>query len=499
MAPPSNGQLPPNPCLEQSRNQARDLLRAVRAGDPAALARLQQHHPRLSAKDAAEQRFTLSDAQLVVAREAGLPSWPRLRKEILRLSGPDRCRPFVRELAYYEGRAEGLLSVHETGQQRAVELVRRYHPRYADATDAEIRNARLAPEDARLVLAREHGFLSWEQFARRIAALGDGAAEEPFMTAFERLREGDLPGFEALLREHPELVTARGTNGNRLLNLAVALRQVEIARLLLARGADPDAANNKGWTALHDAAYGNPEQADGASVRLLNLLLEAGASVHLCAHGDGGTPLVQALFWGHRPQAEILAAREIVPCNLRVAASLGRPELVRGFFDADGRLKPEAGAHREFHRPHSGFPAWRPSDDPAEILAEALVWAAKNGRTETMGLLLERGADVNADPYRGTALAWAAFKGHLETAEWLLAHGADVNRRGTFGGPGHGQGITALHLAAQNGNLRMVRCLVERGADRTIEDDLFGSTPAGWAAHFGHDAVRNFLRGEDAE
>jgi ankyrin repeat protein len=496
MAPPSNGQLAPRPSLEQARNQARELLRAFKGGDPAALDRVRQRHPRFAGSPApapGSQRFTLSDAQLVIAREAGLPGWTRLKREIEQLSGPDRCRPFRREVEYYDDRARGLLSVYETGQAGPMALVRRYHPRFTGASDHEIRAAGLTQEDARLVFAREHGFLSWDAFTRQVDALARGDAREPFMEAFEAILAGDASRLEALLEAHPDLVNARGTNGNRLLHLATSTRQVELVKRLLARGADPNARNNKGWTPLHDAAYGNPECENGASVRILHLLLDAGAAFDHSAHGDGGTPLVQALFWGNRPQADLLAARAVVPMNLRVAAALGRLDLVRSRFTADGRLTPEAGAHREFHRPHSGFPAWKPSDDPQEILDEALVWAAKNGRTEAMPFLLERGANINADPYRGTPLLWAAANGHLEAAAWLLDHGADVNRRATFGGPSHGQGITALHLAAQNGNLEMVRFLLDRGADRAIEDEIYHSTPEGWARHFHHQEVGDYL------
>ena len=120
----SNGQLPPFPSLEQSRNQARDLLRAYKAGDPDALSRLGRYHPRLagvSNEQLREERVTLSDAQLVIAREAGLPTWARLKRQIDWITGPDRCRPFVRELSYYDDRAQGLLSVHSTGQRQALE------------------------------------------------------------------------------------------------------------------------------------------------------------------------------------------------------------------------------------------------------------------------------------------------------------------------------------------------------------------------------------------
>src|SRR5205807_10541679 len=142
-----------------------------------------------------------------------------------------------------------------------------------------------------------------------------------------------------------------------------------------------------------------------------------------------------ALFWGHREVAEVLAAQEVVPRNLRIAAGLGRPDLVREMFARDGSLKPEAGAHRGFYRPHSGFPVWHPTNDPQEVLDEALVWACKANRVEVLPLLVERGADLNADPYRGTPLIWAAANGRMEAAAWLLEHGAEVSRRATFGGP----------------------------------------------------------------
>ncbi len=66
--------LPVRPDLEQLRHQAKDLLRAVRAGDEAAIAELREHHPR--AIDPAGAK--LADAQLALARAYGVTSWPRL-------------------------------------------------------------------------------------------------------------------------------------------------------------------------------------------------------------------------------------------------------------------------------------------------------------------------------------------------------------------------------------------------------------------------------------
>jgi hypothetical protein len=246
-------------------------------------------------------------------------------------------------------------------------------------------------------------------------------------------------------------------------------------------------ASDRGWTLLHQAAHMN-------HLELVRTLLGAGAPTAWFGHGDGGTPLVAALFWGHRRVAELIAAHDLAPGNLRVAAGLGRPDLVERLVEPDGRLAPAAGAHRGFYRPHTGLPLWQPSDDRQEILDEALVWACRSGRVNVLAALVQRGADVDADPYRGTPLAWAAMNGHPETVAWLLDHGASVDGRSTFGGPGHGLALTALHLAAQCGNASMARLLLDRGADPGIEDGIHHSTPLGWARHFASHEVAALLQ-----
>src|SRR5439155_19794910 len=158
------------------------------------------------------------------------------------------------------------------------------------------------------------------------------------------------------------------------------------------------------------------------------------------------------------------------------AAGLGAVAIIRELAGT-----PAAGAHRAFYRPHGGFPAWEPTDDPQEVLDEALVWAAKADRVEAIDLLVELGADVAADPYRGTPLTWAACNGRVAAIRRLVELGADPNQRGTFGGPDHGEGVTALHLAAQAGRSEAVEALLELGADPTLRDALNEGTPAGWA------------------
>jgi ankyrin repeat protein len=450
--------LPPVPDIAEYRNEAKGLLDAGVA---------------------------LDDARDAIAREHGFKGWSRFVQHVETVAGSRPYRAFERNPQYYADRAAGLLSVLATGQERALSLVRTFHPRFADASLGEIRRAQLNIDDARLVHAREHGFDRWEDLERHVSALIAGQVEEPFTRAFEAIRDDDLTSFSAALASHPDLPNARGTNGNSLLSLAVYFDRLEMAQALLDAGADADLPNDKGWTALHQAAYSDrPAHAD--------LLLRAGGSVELMAHGDGGTPLVQALFWGHRHMADKLAEVAVVPNNLRVAAGLGRLDLLESFFAAGG-WHPDAGKHREFHRPHSGFPPWIPSNDPQEILDEAFVWACRNGRTGVLQFLLDRGADIDADPYRGTGLTWATHRGDVATVEWLLDHGADPNREATFGGPDHGVGITALHLAAQQGHLEVARLLLSRGADVNVIDQVHGSTPIGWAEYCHQPAVRDLL------
>jgi hypothetical protein len=59
----------------------------------------------------------------------------------------------------------------------------------------------------------------------------------------------------------------------------------------------------------------------------------------------------------------------------------------------------------------------------------------------------------------------------------------------------HGKDVTALHLAAQDGDFAMVRLLVRSGGDPTIQDAIYHSSPAGWATHFGATEVAAYLLG----
>ncbi len=483
--------------LEQQRKQARELLQAIRAGSAEALARLRVRHVRWAeVEDAVVQReLALHDAQSVIAQEQGFASWTKLKAHAE--PAPRRhCRLFVADLAWITDRVHGLVQTRQSAGPATLEQIREWHPRFAGCSDEEIRQAPFTEADAKLVYAREHGFETWDDLARRVTLLASvtvAAATEPFLAAFQALKSGDVAALNRLLKSNPCLARDRGTNGNTLLNLAVSLAAhaspdvgMALVESLLAAGADVNDANDRGATPLHQAGYSNQGTIAAALIR-------NGAELDAEAHGSGGTPLIFALFWGHREVSDLLGRHAAAPGNLRACAGLGDPDLLERCFRGETALTAEASAARGFYRPHSGFPDWQPSTDDQEVLDEALVWACKSGRTAVLPRLVRAGARLDADPYRGTPLIWAAWCNRLETAAWLLDHGAIVDHKGTFGGPTHGQGVTALHMAAQNGHLPMVQLLIERGADPSITDDLHGGNAGGHAHFFGQTAVRDYL------
>lgn len=97
-------------------------------------------------------------------------------------------------------------------------------------------------------------------------------------------------------------VNAKDSLEQTALLAAVSHNQLEEVKLLLARGADPNLADNAGWTPLHYAAW------FGSGTVILTELLDHGARID--ARNDRGiTPLYFAAATGHDPQVRLLLAR----------------------------------------------------------------------------------------------------------------------------------------------------------------------------------------------
>jgi ankyrin repeat protein len=469
--------------MEQLFREAKKLASAHARGDAAAVARAAEH------RNDARKPLKLAGAQAVVAGEHGFSTWQRLRAYVEReeIWGEGLEHAFQVDVDYYEGRADGLLA---SAADRTPGALARF----------EGEGQELTPAGARAVVARRHGFDTWSALKRHVVALDEDG--DPFRRAYLAVESGADGTLRQLLERFPELARANGTNGNALINMATDLGCV---RTLLEAGADVAHANAHGWTPLHQAAY-----SDDAA--LAELLLSFDAPADVSARGAGGTPLIVALFWGHHAVVDVLLRAGRWPDNLRVAAGTGDvdriaelvhlPEAVPSdaaaasdaIAPARGAVTEAAGALRSFYRPHGGFPAWTPSDDPQEIVDEALSWAARADRVEAIRALVERGARVDADVYRGTALTWAAATGRTAAISELVSLGAAVDGRSTFGGPDHGEGATPLHLAAQSGHTEAVELLLSLGADPSIRDALHNGDAAGWAEVGNHAELATLLR-----
>jgi len=106
-----------------------------------------------------------------------------------------------------------------------------------------------------------------------------------------------------------------------------------------------------------------------------------------------------------------------------------------------------------------------------------LIDAARNGDVEAVRSLLSEGADVNAAQGDGmTALHWAAEFGHTAVADLLLSVGADVEAKTRIGS------YTPLHLASRSGNGPIASALLDAGANPQATTTNSGVTPLHLAA-----------------
>ena len=113
-------------------------------------------------------------------------------------------------------------------------------------------------------------------------------------------RDGDLAKVRALLKDHPDLVSSKGGNGETPLHVAAAKGFDDVAQLLLAQKANVNAQDNEGRTPLHLAAQGGHKD-------VLELLLASKAEVN-AKDNKGWTPLHFAASRGHKEVAEMLLA-----------------------------------------------------------------------------------------------------------------------------------------------------------------------------------------------
>ncbi len=456
--------LPVQPNIDHLRRQARDLVRAARAGDAAASERLQ----------AVAAPLTLAGAQLTLAREYGFASWATLKADVeVRSSELGRiteqfCRASIND---WTGRAARMLEAH--------------------------------PDVA-----------SYSFFAAVV--LGEAVIVRQALTADQGLatRPDTATGFSPL---H----VACASRWHRL-DAARADGLYAVARMLLEAGADAEirarAGGEGGWSPLRCAVAGeaNPEIAE--------LLLDHGAvpddhDLYLAGFADDDHRCVELLLAHARCVREIarmalaapISGNDLTGVRLLLEAGADPGRYLSDDDDDDGPTSVVRAAVRsgcaadlvELLLVHGAEP-----DLPGSDGRSPYALAVSLGRTDLAAVLLRYGArddasgadrllqscllaDANgaasqlalepgllnglAEPEQAATLIQAAEAGNAAAVRLMLDLGFAINARDA------GDGGTALHAAAFAGSADVIRLLLERGADLAALDSRWDSPPVVWA------------------
>lgn len=253
--------------------------------------------------------------------------------------------------------------------------------------------------------------------------------------ACEVVRQGDLEDARALFDGSPDLVNAGDERGTRPLHAAVESFNLDMAELLLDRGAEPDPVRWDGCKPLHLAVFHARKRHGLANPLLTGYLIARGANY-----------------------------------SMTVACLLGDIRRVKELLSRDRNSV----------------------SDQDTCGYSPLFSAACHGNTEIVQLLLDHGADPNAperNAPRGHALYEAVAGNHLDTAKLLLDHGADPNAQVESSG-------NPLTQALGKNNTEMINLLYRHGATAEISmyvlldnipvvGELLGADPG--LANFGGD------------
>ncbi len=426
--------LPSNPNLEMQRKLAKGLARAYWRGDADAAARVRALHP----KPPVPETFSLSDAQLVIARGYGFAGWPHLKRKIESLT---------------KSPVELFTAAVEAGDVAQVRQLLRSHRDLASRINEPLFGfrspaahvARTNLEMLDLLLA--HGAdlnvrTSWEKGGFGVLEQVGPDEAAPLIARGARIdvwaaaNLGRMAELASLVARNPALVHAKGGDGKRPLHFA---RTLAIARFLVDHGAEIDALDDD-----HDSTPAQHLVGDHPDV--------AGFLVSIGARSD-----------------------------LLLAAALGDPGLVRRHLDAD----PGSIAMRVDQD-------WFPMIDTATNGGHIYQWtlgfhvsafdvARRRGHAEVLELLQRRAGPLDR-------LLDALWCGDEARADAVLA----ADPRLVDGAP-----ATALHQvadAARNNNNAAVKAMLGRGFPVTALSQ-HGGTPLHWAAFHGNpNMVEEVLR-----
>ncbi len=474
--------LPPTPNIRHLRNQAKDLLRSFKSGEPHAAARVRESLPQMVGRTDAEilqSRFALKDAQSIVAREYGFEDWLALKRRVEEVSVESRERVFD----------EGNLPEPVEAILRAVE----------DGDEDRVRE----------MLEREPGLVHV-----RVQSDYEGGDTLLHRADHQRADDGNDPHdphlrVAQLLIDYGADVDAVGGRGNTVgatpLDAASWAGNVGMVRLLLANGADPEKGGPDGvdynpvstavshgrvdvfrLLAAAGARYGIQHTIRMGLLEETRALLDADPSLlHRTRRADprwpeGELPLVLAagnpeifrLLLERGADVRAKDARGYTP--LMAARAVGSDWAVR---DLLARGAPDDIFGAIIDKDAARLAALL-RDDPSAAAPDGpgpapLTWAARYGDRETIRLLLEHGANPNVrqdgEHSTNTPLKIAVTYQGDDVIPLLLEHGADPEFAG------EGGRSTALSVAIRNGSVRSMELLLDAGGDPNRVDNFFGA------------------------
>jgi ankyrin repeat protein len=398
-----------NPDIDQLKRQARELLEAYRAQSPDAVIEVASHH-----RTATPETFALHDAQFVLARSYGFESWPKLKAAVdgvttTRLHEAVQTgdlgaahallarRPEIVDLLRGGPSGFEIRALHIAVMKRDVEMTRLLLEAGAD-TRGGIWPNRDATSPR--TIAEERGYdeivvMMVAQEEKRGARGGNAFGDD-----FRRLRETLMTGGEeaviAVFESQPALADICPPDGVTMLHRAAGQGTLLVAKWLIDHGADvnrkshPDFWRREGRTPLDFAAWECAEEPGGLSKceAMAALLIERGAAL---------TPLSAAGLgrWDYLALCPLdsLQGKGL----LQAAVRNDRPAVLRQLLEMG--LDPD-------ERTQLG-----PHEDQTFSTGGPLLEAVNTGRIDMARVLLEHGADPNAQVFTAGSPTAAAYSG----------------------------------------------------------------------------------------